>query len=38
VKAILKQYGDQYLGPDAQPHHHHKHEEEAEATEEGHGH
>lgn len=24
VKAILKQYGDQYMGPDAKHHHHHE--------------
>ena len=36
VKAILKQYGDQYLGPNAKPHHHHHDDETEEVSHEGH--
>ncbi|MBK9015064.1 MAG: polysulfide reductase NrfD [Saprospiraceae bacterium] len=39
VKAILKQYGDQYLGPDAKPQPHHHHSDETEDVEsDGHHH
>ncbi|MBI5915537.1 MAG: polysulfide reductase NrfD [Bacteroidetes bacterium] len=37
IKAILKQYGDQYLGPDAKPHQHHDHHQDEEEEDVKHG-